>query len=122
MPRCDAGASSSSRKKTIGVGELRHRVIILHKSVEPDGYGGETTTWTELLSAWAKIETASSRVVYEWMREHPKTSHRITLRWRPGIREDMRVRFKGRDYAITGLENPGEEERWLRLMLREVDE
>jgi len=73
-------------------GTLRHRVTIQEKpAVTRDSHGQEILGWSTLATVWARIEPISGRESVENKQEQATVSHRVTIRYRTGVRPTMRL-------------------------------
>jgi SPP1 family predicted phage head-tail adaptor len=101
-------------------GPLRHRITI-EAPVETQGSDGSmTTTWETFLTAWASIEPLIGREYFAQQREQAAVSHKIRMRYRPGITHKMRVAWGTRVFEIESVLNVGERNREIVLMCGEA--
>ncbi len=101
-------------------GKLRCRMVLEEPVRLSDGGGGASISWSQIATPWAAIEPLSGN-------EHPRyegieatLSHKITLRFRPGITPYMRLRLDTRIFNILALRNEDEKGRWLICLCEEV--
>jgi SPP1 family predicted phage head-tail adaptor len=103
-------------------GALRHRLILETASGVDDGGGGEESlTWEEVARLWAAIRPLGGREQALTGQMDGRVSHEIIMRWRSGVRPDMRLRRGGRVFHILAVMDGGERGRWLRLLCEERD-
>lgn len=103
-----------------GIGNLRHRITIEERLRVADGYGGLTTTgWLTVFSIWAAVEPTSGRERFFAGKLEHVITHKVRIRYRAGVRADMRVNFGGRFLQIRGVTNEDERGRWLILNCEE---
>ena len=100
------------------IGTLNRRISIMQYSEALDEYG---FTHQELADAvgnavWARIEPARGRTYYEQYKDKVETLIKITIRYRPGISEDMVVSYKDKLYKIMSVVDPYEAHIKLELM------
>lgn len=104
-------------------GRLRHRIKFQAKTGTPvpDGYGGSTIPWVDFATKIpAAIEPLSGRELLAAQAVQNETSHKVTLRYQPGITAAMRVVFGSRVFAITAPPlNKDERNRELTLLCSE---
>lgn len=89
-----------------GAGQL-DRPIEIHQPVGTrDAYGQTVETWQLLCSPWALVRFGGGA---EGMRAEGIASANqvtFTIRWRPGIRPNMRVKHRGEWYKIDAVQEP----------------
>lgn len=102
-------------------GSLRHRVTIQSRSMGQDDYGQPLNTWQDITSVWADIEDLSGR---EWFQGQQipssQVSVRVTIRYRPDIKPDMRLLVENRVLDIKAVLDPTGRRQNLQLMCQEV--
>jgi len=81
----------SSGIEFINPGELRRRLTFQAFSRSQDETGGYQETWYDYLYAWAKLEPKTGKETVEADQIYPDTDTQITIRWRPGLDESMRI-------------------------------
>ena len=64
----------------IGPGDLDERVTIRRSVKTPDGYGGNTETWVDVATRWAKVLPLSGRERDMAEQTESPRNYRITLR------------------------------------------
>jgi SPP1 family predicted phage head-tail adaptor len=84
------------------IGELNRRIALLEPIETLDGQGGSSTTFIESAKVWAKIEPLESREMQFAGGDEASISHRITIRYRSGIRSGWRVSYSGRTFEAVG--------------------
>lgn len=104
----------------VPVGRLRHRVTLQQPVDADDGAGGTDRVWNDAAVLWARIEplSAAERVAAE--RLEAAADHRITIRWRAGITHAMRFSIGTRTFAIRGLIDREERNRFLDCLCEEI--
>lgn len=100
-------------------GRLRHRVTIQQRS-GMDALG-EPLNWVDVVTTWATIEPVSGREFEEGKSIEAEVTHKVWLRWRPGLTltPAMRVVYQGRALEISSVVNVGERNRVYLLLCRE---
>ena len=100
-------------------GPLRCRITI-EAPVETQGSDGSiVTTWKTFTEAWASIEPLIGREYFAQQREQATESHKIRMRYQPGITHKMRVAWDSRLFEIESVLNVGERKREIVLMVSE---
>jgi SPP1 family predicted phage head-tail adaptor len=99
-------------------GRLRHRVTFEEAHKTPDGGGGYTTKWEDVYQGlvWAAVEPLSGAERVRAMQVYGSVTHRITVRYRLGIKPAMRLMYGGRVLNITSAPiDIGERRAWLEF-------
>jgi len=105
--------------KGIKPGTFRHTIIIERGVKTPDGSGGNTIVWGTIKTLRAKISPISGRERVYAQRLEADTTHRIMLRYTPGILPSDRINFNGRYFQIRALLNLEEANRFLEISAEE---
>jgi SPP1 family predicted phage head-tail adaptor len=100
-------------------GDLRRRITIQSRDSQQDTFGQQSTSWVDVLSCWAQISPANGREQLAGDAQQAETTHRITIRYRPGITAAMRVVYEGRLLEVTSVLDDEMQHRKLQLMCSE---
>lgn len=103
-------------------GQLRHRIEIQRKTRgASDGAGGNISeTWTTLKKVWAKFEPLSGREIAVADQIVHRQLCRFTIRRRTDVTAAMRVIYKNRTFAISGVRDIDEAGwRWTEITAEE---
>lgn len=103
----------------IDPGQMNKRVELQTRSTTQDSFGSQSTTWTTTIPAWARIEPLSGRALEAAKQLHAEVTHRVTIRYRPGITAAMRLKYGARLMEIGYVLNPGETNEQLQLLCTE---
>ena len=87
-------------------GLLNKRIEILGKQAVTDEYGFDTQADVVVYCCWASIEPARGKVFYEMERKADTEYSKITIRWRPGVTHDMKVKYQDHLYDIDTIVDP----------------
>lgn len=101
-----------------GIGNLDKRIRILRKTSTPDGRGGEKDVqWNVDVTWWAEAIQLSGQELWFAHQVHANTKFVFRVRYSASweIGEEMRVRYREKDYAIENVENWKERDEWLLL-------
>lgn len=104
----------------MSAGRLRKRVTIQRLARTDDGYGGSLEDWQDVATVWAAVEPLRGSERYEAQQVQSVLSHRVMMRYRPGIKPQMRLVMKDRTLMIEAVINVEERNRWLELLCQEV--
>lgn len=99
-------------------GQLRHRITIQQRTASV-AHGEQSTSWTDFVSAWAAVQPLTGTEALVGRQENAAVSHRVVVRYQPGITPSMRVSFNGRLFDIQSVINIDERNRELHLMCLE---
>lgn len=98
---------------------LRHRVLLQKPLLSADGGGGVSVQWLDVAEVWAEVTPTASRQTRRAAANTNPVRQRIRLRWRADVRENWRLVFQGRLFAIQSLINPHEASELLVLECEE---
>lgn len=100
---------------------LRRRQLVLEAPAEePDAAGGVTRRFAAAGLAWCAVEPLSASDAMVAGAAGQTVTHRVTLRWRPGLATGMRWRDGARRLDIATVFDPDERHRSLVCLCREV--
>ncbi len=103
------------------IGALRTRLILEAPERAADGGGGSAVTWTTLGEVWGDVRATSGSESYEADRVAGSVSHTIVIRYRSGVKPEMRLRSATRVFEIRAVFDPDNRRRWLRCLTEERD-
>lgn len=84
--------------------------------------GGHIPDWRKFRSTWAAIDPLTSREIVQGAQVMSDTTHRITIRYGPGIHAGMRAVWRGRVFNFTGAPlNTQESGEELVILAKEVE-
>lgn len=104
----------------MNTGKLRHRATIQQLVSTDDGAGGSIETWQNVATVWAAIEPLRGNERYTAQQVQSTLTHKVTIRYREGIKPQMRLTYKGRIFDIESVIDIEERHRWLELLCSEV--
>lgn len=87
------------------IGDLRERVTLQQKATVTDAIGGETVTWSDVVTLWALVEPLAGLEKYEAEAVQSQLSLRVTIRYRDDVDATWRVRWRSRTLEIHSVEN-----------------
>ncbi len=106
-------------RKFPSVGELRNRIFFQQAITTDDGYGGKVATWINCGEAWAKVEPLTGREYFYAHQIQAEVTHRVTIRFRQDLNEEMRVSAGGRTLEIESIVDLNEAHQFMELFCRE---
>ncbi len=108
----------------IDPGKMRHRITFQEFDGEADDYGDPLETddshWNDVVTTWAAIDPISGREFYAAEQSQSEVSHKVRLRYRPGITTAMRISFGSRRFKIISVIDWEERHESLLLMCKEL--
>jgi SPP1 family predicted phage head-tail adaptor len=87
----------------IDPGRLRERVTIQQASETRNAMGEVVQSWVTFAERWASVDGLSSREFLLQGQQQTEISHRVRLRYVPGMRNTMRFLWRGRVLEMTSL-------------------
>lgn len=100
----------------IQAGQLRHRVKIMDLTNAQGPLGGTSTDNTaEFCETWASVYTLIGSEKFAAAQQNSLVTHKITIRYRDGIRARQAVLFDGRYYDIESVLDPDGRKKMLEL-------
>lgn len=99
--------------------ELDKRILIEGLSLVPNDTGGQVKTWDTVATVWARIKTKLKREINFAQRIEPRKVFEITIRYRAGLSESMRVVFENRIFQIKAMMNVDEQKEWILMECEE---
>lgn len=107
------------RSEFIDPGQFRHELSLEAATPVPDGAGGHAQDWAEIATLFARVEPLAAESRFGADRMLETVTHRVTMRSREGIASGMRLRRRGRMFAILTVHDPDETGRYLVCRVRE---
>lgn len=104
------------------VGPLRHRVTIQQACEEQAASGAVTIEWKDVVHRWAQVQPVTGREIISGQQVRAEISHRVWMRYQPGIviTPKERLMFGDRVFNILSIINRNEKDRELELLCTEV--
>ena len=84
-------------------GELRERVTVQVASGTTNALGETVLAWSDSSAVWASVEGVSAREALLAGQQEATVSHRVRLRYMPGLTQQMRFAWRGRTLDIISL-------------------
>lgn len=95
------------------IGKLRHRITFETLAQVSDGQGGSTETWSTLATVWASVTPVSSKERLYGQKIDYQRSHKVIIRHRTDITQEMRFTYDSRTFQIKGALRPDERKFYL---------
>lgn len=104
----------------INPGEFRHTITFQESSGTQDDYGELIDDWKDVITVKAAIYPISGKEFYAAETVNSEVTHKINMRYKPGLKPSMRVKFKDRYFNIISIINFQERNVELQLMCKEL--
>ena len=87
----------------IDPGKLRERVTVQIASGTTNALGETVLAWSNSSAVWASVEGVSAREALIAGQQETSVTHRLRLRYLPGLTQQMRFAWRGRTLEIVSL-------------------
>lgn len=85
-------------------GELRERVTVLAPTETRNRMGEVVLTYTDVFAeVWASVDGVSAREYLLSGQQQVDISHRVKMRYLPGLTQSMRILWRGRTLEIISV-------------------
>lgn len=102
-------------------GTLRHRVTLQSQQLTSDGQGGQTESWTDFaVGVYCRIEPLQGAEKVQAQQVNDELTHRISLRYLPGLSSKMRVLYGSRVFLIESTLNDNERNAEMVMFAKEL--
>lgn len=101
-------------------GLLRHKIEIQERVTKRDSMGGEMVTWQPFTYAWASISPLSGREYFLAKQVQASVSHKMIMRYQPGIKPYHRIQWGERNFNIDAILNENEANKSLIIFCTEA--
>ena len=87
----------------IDAGKLRDRVTVQIASGTTNALGETVLAWSNSTSVWASVDGVSAREALTAGQQEVSITHKVRLRFLPGLTQQMRFAWRGRTLEIVSL-------------------
>lgn len=87
----------------IQAGELRERVTVQIASGATNALGETVLTWNNSTAVWASVQGVSAREALARSQQDTNVTHKVRLRYLPGLTSQMRFAWRSRTLEIVSL-------------------
>lgn len=101
------------------IGKLRHKGIIESLVKTADAAGGPLESWTKFSDVWCDIKPLNGKEKYVSSEKHATATHQVIMRYKSGIKPEMRLVSRGRIFEIKASLNVNEEDYMTQLIVEE---
>lgn len=100
----------------IAAGDLDKRISLTPITRGRSAAGETTETPGTPVEVWAKVEPIDPRTGFDDARFAQRPTHKITIRWRQGVKHRDRLTFRGRAFDIVSIHDPDERREALVIL------
>ena len=97
-------------------GDLIQRIRIERPVKTRNSLGEQLVTWEEFATVWAAVEPLSGRELTSLRAELADVTARIRIRYRPGVRPEMRIVHGAAIYNIASAIDVGSRHQELEIL------
>lgn len=87
----------------IDAGRLRERVTVQIASGATNALGETVLTWNNSTAVWASVEGVSAREALAAGQQDVTVTHKVQIRYLPGLTQSMRFSWRNRTLEIVSL-------------------
>lgn len=87
----------------IDAGKLRDRVTVQIASGTTNALGETVLAWSNSTSVWASVDGVTAREALTAGQQDVSVTHKVRLRFLPGLTQQMRFAWRGRTLEIVSL-------------------
>ena len=87
----------------IDAGKLRERVTVQIASGTTNALGETVLAWNNSTAVWASVEGVSAREALAAGQQDITITHKVRLRYLPGLTQNMRFAWRSRTLEIVSL-------------------
>lgn len=106
-------------KYSNNAGSYRHPITFQKQSTTENDYGEHVPQWDDVITVKAGIYPVSGKDYISAVQVNSEITHKVNLRYVPGLSADMRVKFGTRLFTIVAIMNFQEKDRELQLVCKE---
>jgi len=103
----------------IKIGDFRHRITFQKQVKTADDYKGHTIIWQDVVIVWAQVDPLSGREYFYAHQIKNAVSHRVRIRYRTDVSEEMRIKHGDRYFSIESMIDMKERREFLEIVCQE---
>ncbi len=97
------------------IARLRHQMMLQRPEDIPDAVGGFARSWLDVATIWTALETLAAGPDFEAAQHVVRSTHRITIRWRPDLTGAMRLVGSAGTFIIHAAHDADGKHAFMRL-------
>ena len=98
---------------------LKHKLVLQKELRMPDNMGGYIKSWQDIGELWAEIKPIGGLEMLFAGKNRASVTHKIWLRYRPGVDASMRLVYEARVFNIRSVFNIDERNDMLEVLVEE---
>lgn len=87
----------------IDAGKLRERVTVQIASGSTNALGETVLAWSDSTTVWASVQGVSASEALDAGQQGTTITHRVRMRYLPGLTQQMRLAWRNRTLDIVSL-------------------
>ena len=103
------------------IGSLKKRITLQSMTRTDDGMGGYNEVPKNEMTVWAAIWSTFSSEALRSGQFNLEITHRLRIRYRPGIKASWRIKNEEKYYSIVSIVDPNMDHRQLDLLCKETE-
>lgn len=100
-------------------GNLKHKIEIQAHEESQNDFGEQESSWSKFQDAYSSILPISAKETFTSKKLNAEITHKILIRFIPGVKSDMRIVYGSRIFNIDSVINIREENKTLQIMVTE---
>jgi SPP1 family predicted phage head-tail adaptor len=104
----------------INPGEYRHIILFQKKTKIQNEFREVIDDWVDVLKTRAGIYPISGKEFFSAETVNSEVSHKVNMRYMPGITPEMRIKFGDRQFRVISVINFQEKNIELQLQCKEL--
>lgn len=84
-------------------GEMRERVTVQIATGTTNALGEQVLSWSNSSAVWASVQGVSASEALAAGQQEVQITHRVQMRYLPGLTQNMRFAWRGRTLDIVSL-------------------
>ena len=104
---------------SVASGKFNRRMRFQRRSEAQDSYGQQAQTWADAFTSWVSIEPMSGRELMSAQAVNAETTHKVEMRYRPGVNSALRGIYQGRVFNILAVMDEDMAHKVLTLLCSE---
>lgn len=102
-----------------GIGKLRQWVAVEAMETTRLRTGEDVPSWSVVFQCWASVEPTAGNKRWEAQQQTSDVSHAVTIRYRTGVTDQLRIVHEGRVLWIRAVLDFEERHEYLTLLCSE---